>query len=138
VTDSKPPGRSAIRSTLPYFGLSLLATLAYVGIWRWVAPGYYLFLVLGTYLLLGGLALLQLLRTIRMDRWTPRLGAFGVVFGFAVTVFLGLRPRTACVDTGPCPSGLTPHSLQLALGIGLVTVSLFLDFRGRTTPLVGE
>lgn len=138
MTDSKRPGRSAIRSTLLYFGLSLLATVAYVGIWRWVAPGHYLFLVLGTYLFLGGIALLQLLRTIRMDRWTPRFGAVGVVFGFAVTVFLGMRPRTACLDTGPCPSGLTLHLLQLALGIGLVTISLFLDFRGRTTPLVGE
>ena len=135
--DSKLSTRSPAFSILACLCLGLLSLLAYVGIWRWVAPGYYLFLVLGTYLLLGGLALLQLLRTIRMDRWTPRLGAFGVVFGFVVTVFLGLRPRTACVDTGPCPSGLTPHSLQLALGIGLVTVSLFLDFRGRTTPLVG-
>jgi hypothetical protein len=138
VKDSNLSNRSPAVSILACLCLSVSSLLAYVGIWRWVAPGYYLFLVLGTYLLLGGLALLQLLRTIWMDRWTPRLGAFGVVFGFAVTVFLGLRPRTACVDTGPCPSGLTPHSLQLALGIGLVTVSLFLDFRGRTTPLVGE
>lgn len=119
-------------------GSSLLLVLAYVGIWKWVAPGYYLFLVLGTYWLLGGSALWQLLRVARMDHWSRRLGAIGVPFGFAVTIFLGLRPRTACLDTGPCLSGLTPHPLQVALGLILVTASLFLDVRNATNLSASE
>lgn len=110
-------------------GLSLLLTLAYVGVWTWTKPGYYLFLVLATYAGLGGLALVQIARAVRMDGWTRRLGAIGVVLGFAVTIFLGLRPRTACLDVGPCLSGLAPRPLQLAFGVGIVAASLFLDRR---------
>lgn len=110
-------------------GVALFVTLAYVGLWTVVAPQFYLFLVLGTYALLGGLALVQLLRATRMDGWTRRLGALGVVPGLVVAIFLGLRPRIACLDFGPCQSGLTAQPLQLALGIAVIAVSLFLDGR---------
>lgn len=114
--------------------LGLLST--YVALWTWVAPGHYVFLVLVTYWLLGGFALWQLFRAARMYGWTRKLGAIGVFVGLAVTIFLGLRPKTACLDLGPCRSGLTPHPLQLTLGIAVTSASLFLDVRSHTNQFV--
>lgn len=130
--------RSTASSILSCLGLSLLLILAYVGIWKWTDSNYYLFLVLGTYASLGGFALLQTFRATRMGRWVRRFGAIGVVLGFAVTIFLGLRPKIACLDFGPCQSGLTLHPLQFALGIGILTASLFLDVRNCTNLLGSE
>jgi hypothetical protein len=121
--------RGAVFALLSAVGVALLFLLAYVGIWMLAAPGLYLFLVLGTYALLGGLAIVQAVRAVRATLWLRRVGALGVVFGLAATIFLGLRPRPACLDFGPCQSGLTPQPIQLALGVGIVAVSLFLDDR---------
>ncbi len=119
-------------------GVTLGLVLVYVGVWKLANPRYHLFIVLGTYAVLTGAGVLQLVRATQMDGWTRRLGAAGVVFGFAVTIFLGLRPRTACLDVGPCQSGLTLYPLQFAVGILVVASSLFLDVGGRRRPSASE
>jgi uncharacterized membrane protein HdeD (DUF308 family) len=124
-------GRSSAVALLVSVGATLSALSAYVAVWELVAPGYYLFLILGTYASLGGVALLQVVRAAKLDEWTRRVGALGVVVGLSAAIFLGLRPRPACLDTGPCLSGLSPHPFQLALGVALASGSLFLDRRSR-------
>jgi hypothetical protein len=132
--------RRVATSAASCFGVGLVPVLAYVAFWEWITPPFYLFVILGTYLLLGGFAVLQMLRAAKMDRWSRRVGALGVVVGFAATIFLGLRPRQACLEPamGTCLSGLTPHPLQLTLGMLVVTASLYLDLGSRVTPFVGD
>lgn len=125
------PRRETAISMLSCVSISAIPILAYVVVWEWMAPDLYLFLGLGTYLLLGGFALWQLVRAVQMDDWPRQLGAVGVVVGFAVTIFLGLRPKAGCLDTGPCLSGLTLHPLQFALGLTVTSLALFLDVRNR-------
>ena len=127
--------REAAISLLACVGISVIPILAYVVVWEWTAPDLYLFLGLGTYLLLGGFALWQLVRAVQMDDWTQQLGTVGVVVGFAVTIFLGLRPGAGCLDTGPCLGGLTLHPLQFALGLTVTSLALFLDVRNRADLL---
>ena len=125
------PGRETAVSVLSCFGIASVPILAYVAVWEWATPGLYLFLGLGTYLLLGGFALWQLIRAVQMDERLRKLGAAGVVVGLAATIFLGLRPRAGCIEPGQCPSGLTLDPLQFALGMALTSLSLFLDVRRR-------
>ncbi|WP_132057618.1 hypothetical protein [Halorussus amylolyticus] len=132
---AKSPSRSVAFSLLTSTGIAVIPILAYVAIWRWTVPDFYLFLILGTYLLLGVLGVCQALRAIRMDSWIRRLGALSVTVGFAATIFFGLRPRAGCLEAGACLSGLTLHPLQFAFGLILTSLSLFLDVRDRPKPL---
>lgn len=124
-----PLKQSTVSLILLGLVISILTTLIYTSIFWWMASKYYLSLIYGTYLILGFLSLLQMARIIRMNNWVQRIGAFGVIVGFATIIFLGLRPRPACLDTGSCLSGITPRPTQLIVGIVIMTASLVLDWR---------
>lgn len=126
------PERETALSLLSCFGIILMPILAYVVVWEWTAPGLHLFLILGTYLLLGGFALWQLIRAAQMDSWVRRLGTVGVVVGLTAILFRGLSPKAGCIEPAGCVSGLTLQPFPFALGMMITSFSLFLDIRNRS------
>ena len=128
------PRRETAISMLSCVGISAIPILAYVAVWEWTAPGLHLFIVFGTYWLLGGFALWQMIRVAQMNHWTRKLGAIGIVVGLTVTIFSGLSPKAGCIEPTGCVSELTLQSLPFALGMALTSLFLFLDVRNRANP----
>lgn len=123
-------------SLLFCLGISLAFLLSYAAIWKLIESQYYLFVVIGTYAALGIFTLIQVMRATQMDSWARRLGAISIVPGLILTIFSGLSPKVGCLEPPQCTSGLTPHPIPLALGMAIVTASLFLDVRSRINQIV--
>lgn len=130
--DGQQWNSETVRTAMYGLGGSVAFLLVYVGIWWLADPGAYLVLILSTYCLLAVVALVQLLRASYSREWLQLFAIVPVVLGLLVTVFAGLRPKTPCIDFGPCASGLTPQPEWLVVGVLLTAFGITLDLRTST------